>query len=112
MIVGASVLALALVVHGKNLERAGQSSEVLNMLVALGLVAVAFTAQLLRHHFRRRVGLTPTAYRRRFAKLLARLHSYLMMVRMTTMRARFLVVAAAMAVVAASCDDESRTSHQ
>jgi SSS family solute:Na+ symporter len=47
VILFASVLAVFLVVRGKHLERAGDSSEILQMLVALGLVAVAFTSQLL-----------------------------------------------------------------
>ena len=42
-----TVVALGLVIHAKSLERAGESSEVLKMLVAMGLVAVAFTTQLL-----------------------------------------------------------------
>ena len=47
VIVLASGLAVFLVLRGKHLERVGDTSEILQMLVALGLVAVAFTSQLL-----------------------------------------------------------------
>jgi Na+/proline symporter len=47
VIIFSTALAVFLVIRGKHLERAGDSSEILQMLVALGLVAVAFTSQLL-----------------------------------------------------------------
>lgn len=47
VIIFSTALAVFLVIRGKHLEEAGDSSEILQMLVALGLVAVAFTSQLL-----------------------------------------------------------------